>query len=155
MASPFTRILAGQAPAHPLWCDEQAFAMLAARPLQRGHALVVPRREVDHWIDLESDLAHHLLDVAQQVARAIQREFEPKKVGLIVAGLEVRHVHLHLVPIQSLCDLEFARQEDQPDPLRLVEAARSLRSALRGAGHPWVPSEHEAERWATREAAAR
>ena len=141
MASIFTRIHQGEIPGRIVYRDERAFAMLTIRPIRPGHTLVIPVREVDHWLDLEPDLLRHLGDVAQRVGRAIQAAFRPTKVGLMVAGLEVRHVHYHLVPIDRIEDLDFARQEPNPDPKALDEAAEKLRAALgaqlpREAGPP-------------------
>ena len=136
MPSVFTRIIAGELPARFVWKDDQCVAFLAANPLQPGHVLVVPREEVDHWIDLRGDLTAHLVFVAQSIARGLQREFRPEKVGLMIAGLEVRHVHLHLVPIRGLGDLDFARAEKHPDPAALDEAARRVRQTLRELRFP-------------------
>src|SRR5262249_35855854 len=116
MLSVFTRILAGELPARFVWRDDRCAAFLSSQPLKPGHTLVVPREEVDHWLDLDPELARHLMTVSQSVGKAIQHGLRPVKVGLMIAGLEVRHVHLHLVPIEGLHDLEFARQDRSPDP---------------------------------------
>ncbi len=136
MPSVFTRIIAGELPARFVWKDEQCVAFLAANPLQPGHVLVVPREEVDHWIDLRGEATAHLVFVAQSIARALQQEFRPQKVGLMIAGLEVRHVHLHLVPIRGVADLDFARAEKHPQPAALDEAAGRVRRALRELRFP-------------------
>ena len=130
MASVFTRIIAGELPARFVWQDEQCVAFLANRPLKPGHTLVVPRREVDHWLDLEPDLLAHLTRVAQVLGQALQRGFRPAKVGMMLAGLEVPHVHIHLVPIASERDLDFANQDPHPSEQALDEAARVIRSGL-------------------------
>lgn len=130
MASVFTRIIAGELPARFVWQDEQCVAFLANRPLKPGHTLVVPRREVDHWLDLEPDLLAHLTRVAQVLGQALQRGFRPAKVGMMLAGLEVPHVHIHLVPIASERDLDFANQDPHPSEQALDEAARAIRSSL-------------------------
>jgi histidine triad (HIT) family protein len=136
MPSVFTRIIRGELPARFVWRDDQCVAFLAANPLQPGHVLVVPREEVDHWIDLRGELTAHLVFVAQAIARALQQEFRPEKVGLMIAGLEVRHVHLHLVPIRGLQDLDFARAEKNPDPAAMDAAAQRVRKALRALKFP-------------------
>ena len=102
MASIFTKIINGELPGRFVWRDDRAVAFLTIQPLKPGHTLVVPIDEVDHWLDLDPELARHLLDVSQQVGKAIDRAFEPEKVGLIIAGLEVSHVHLHVTPIHAL-----------------------------------------------------
>jgi histidine triad (HIT) family protein len=130
MPSVFTQILAGELPGRIVWKDELCFAILTNRPIRPGHALVIPRQEVDHWIDLEPALATHLFQVAQTVGRAMQHAFQPQKVGLTIAGLEVRHVHLHLIPIDQIADLDFARQDPHAQADALDEAAQRLRAAL-------------------------
>ena len=134
MASIFTRIINGELPGRFVWRDERAVAFLTIQPLKPGHTLVVPIAEVDHWVDLEPDLARHLLHVSQQVGRAIDRAFKPAKVGLIIAGLEVSHVHLHVTPIHALQDLNFANADRNPDPAEMDAAAAKIRRALRELG---------------------
>lgn len=134
MASIFTRIINGELPGRFVWRDERAVAFLTIQPLKPGHTLVVPTLEVDHWLDLEPDLARHLLDISQTVGKAIDRAFEPAKVGLIIAGLEVSHVHLHVTPIHALQDLNFANADPNPDPADMDAAAEKIRGALRELG---------------------
>jgi histidine triad (HIT) family protein len=134
MASVFTRIINGELPGRFVWRDDQAVAFLSINPLRPGHTLVVSRAEIDHWLDLEPALAQHLTAVAHSVGRAIQDAFKPVKVGLMIAGLEVPHVHLHLVPIHELSDLDFRRAEKNPDPAALDRAAEAIRASLRRLG---------------------
>ncbi len=121
-----------------MWRDERCVAFLSINPLKPGHTLVVPRDEVDHWLDLEPDLASHLTGVAQTIGRALQAGFAPVKVGLTIVGLEVPHVHLHVVPIESIGDMDFAKADPKPDPADLDRAAETIRSELRGLGSPHV-----------------
>ena len=130
MTTLFTRIIDGELPGRFVHTDERCVAFLTIAPLQPGHTLVVPRDEVDHWIDLPPELASHLMLVAQKVGRAIQSAFQPAKVGIAVVGLEVRHVHIHLVPIDSIGDMDFSRQDRAPDPAMMDSAAERLREAL-------------------------
>jgi len=134
VASIFTKIIKGELPGRFVWRDDRAVAFLTIQPLKPGHTLVVPIDEVDHWLDLDPELARHLLDVSQQVGKAIDRAFEPEKVGLIIAGLEVSHVHLHVTPIHALQDLNFANADWNPDPADLDAAAEKIRGALRELG---------------------
>jgi histidine triad (HIT) family protein len=134
----FTRIIRGELPGRFVWRDDRAVAFLTIAPLKPGHTLVVPIEEVDHWLDLDPDLNRHLVDVAQKVGQAVQQAFQPVKVGLMIAGLEVSHVHLHLVPIEGLRDLDFANANANPDPQAMDEAATRLRAALRELGHAEV-----------------
>ena len=134
MASVFTKIIAGELPGRFVWADELAVAFLTIQPLRPGHVLVVPRAEVDHWIDLEPALAAHLCEVARRIGTAVMAAFEPTKVGLMIAGLEVPHTHLHVVPIHELHDLDFDRADPNPAAEALDEAAARLRQALRAQG---------------------
>ena len=135
MASVFTRIIRGELPGRFVWRDARCVAFLTIEPLQPGHTLVVPIREVDHWIDLEPEDAAHLTVVAQKIGRAMQSAFAPKRVGLMIVGIEVPHVHLHVVPIREMRDLDFARADKSPAPAAMDAAAAKLRAALRSAGH--------------------
>jgi histidine triad (HIT) family protein len=134
VASIFTKIISGELPGRFVWRDDRAVAFLTIQPLKPGHTLVVPIEEVDHWLDLEPNLAQHLVNISQQVGKAIDRAFEPAKVGLIIAGLEVSHVHLHVTPIHALQDLNFANADPNPDPLEMDAAAEKIRGALRELG---------------------
>ena len=138
MASIFTRIIKGELPARFVWKDEQAVAFLSIAPLRPGHTLVVSRAEIDHWLDLEPPLAAHLMSVSHSIGKALQHGFRPVKVGLIIAGLEVPHVHVHLVPITQLSDLDFAKQNQNPDPAEMDRAAETIRASLRHLGHAQV-----------------
>lgn len=138
MATLFTRIIDGEIPGRFVWRDERAVAFLTIAPITTGHALVVPVAEVDHWLDLDADLASHLMLVAQEVGRAQQSAFRPARVGLMVAGLEVPHCHLHVLPIGSEGDLSFANADHDPDPAVLDDAARQIRAALQANGHDEV-----------------
>jgi len=138
MPSVFTRIIAGELPAHFVWKDEHCVAFLSINPIRPGHLLVVPRLEVDHWIDLPPALLAHLTGGARTLAVALQTAYAPEKVGLMIAGLEVRHVHLHLLPIDRLGDLDFAQADPHPAPQALQAAAERVRAALRAAGAPQV-----------------
>jgi histidine triad (HIT) family protein len=135
MATLFTSIINGDIPGRFVWRDDRAVVFLTIAPIRPGHALVVPIEEVDHWIDLDPDLASHLMLVAREVGRAQQAAFEPERIGLIVAGLEVPHTHLHLIPIDSEGDLSFSKADHSPDPAALDDAAERLRAALRSQGH--------------------
>lgn len=138
MASVFTQIIEGKLPGRFVWKDEHAVSFLTINPVQPGHALVVPRREVDHWIDLEPDLAMHLMRVAQAVGQAIQQAFQPRRVGQAIIGIEVPHVHIHLIPLHRIADLDFSKADPKPDPAALDRAAESIRAELRKLGHSQV-----------------
>ena len=135
MASVFTQVIEGTLPARFVWKDEQCVAFLTIHPLRPGHTLVVPRLEVDHWLDLEPRLVDHLMTVSQTIGKAIGEVFTPEKVGLMIAGLEVLHMHIHLIPIRQMSDLNPANQDMNPNPADLDRAAESIRAALRDRGH--------------------
>ncbi len=136
MATVFSRIIHGELPARFVWRDERCVAFLSVAPLKPGHTLVVPRAEVDHWLDLSSPEMQHLAHVSHCVGRAIQDEWQPVKVGTTILGLEVPHVHIHVVPIWEPHDLDFGNADHAARGEDLDDAARRLRGALRRHGHP-------------------
>lgn len=133
MATIFTRIIEGELPGTFVWRDDRCVAFLSINPLRRGHTLVVPIEEVDHWIDCTDDLRDHLFGVAQTIARAQYAAFSPVKVGLMIAGLEVPHLHLHVVPIDGMHDMDFGNAAASVSPEELEEAADAIRRELRAA----------------------
>lgn len=134
MASVFTKIIDGELPGRFVWRDDLCVAFLSINPLNPGHVLVVPREETEHWIDLDLGTWEHLTRVSKAIGAALQRAYHPEKVGMMLAGLEVPHVHVHLVPINAVADLDFAQAEQDPDPAELDLAADSVRQALRELG---------------------
>ena len=134
MPSVFSQIIAGELPARFVWQDDRCVAFLSIRPLRPGHTLVVPRVETDDWLDLDPALLSHLMLVSQKLGRALQHGFRPVKVGMLIAGLEVPHVHLHLVPFDTLSQLDFSRQDENPAPASLDQAARTIRESLSALG---------------------
>ena len=134
----FTRIMNGEIPGRFIWKDEHCVAFLTIAPIRPGHTLVVPRQEIDSWLDAPPELTAHLIQTAQYVARGIQSAFPCEKVGMMIAGLEVPHLHIHLTPIDEIRDMDFARQDHQATPAALDAAAEKLRAALRGLGYGQV-----------------
>ena len=130
MATIFTRIIEGELPGRFVYRDEECVAFLSIAPLQPGHTLVVPILEVDHWIDAPPELNTHLMTVAHKIGVAQQEAFAPRKVALIIAGLEVPHLHVHVVPMRTEADLNFANADTRPDPDGLDDTAARLRTAL-------------------------
>jgi len=130
MPTIFTRIIEGDLPGRFVWRDDRCVGFLSINPLQPGHTLVVPVAEVDHWIDLDDELAAHLMTISKRIGEAQQQVFSPAKVGLMIAGLEVPHVHLHVVPIRGVHDLDFANADPHPDDDALDRAAAVLREVL-------------------------
>ena len=138
MPSVFTLIINGDIPGRFVWKDDVCVAFLSISPLRPGHTLVVPRVEVEHWIDLDPVAMRHLTDVAGVIGRALDAAFAPEKVGLMIAGLEVPHVHLHVTPIYSVSDLDFANADPDPDPADLEVAAVAIRDELTAMGRSEV-----------------
>ena len=134
MASIFTLIIEGDLPADFVWKDDICVAFLSNRPLRPGHTLVVPRSAEDHWLDLEPELLAHLMATAQTIGKAQMAVFKPAKIGLMLVGLEVPHVHFHVVPIRGPHDLDFDNQDPNPDPTMMKTAGDSLREELRRLG---------------------
>jgi histidine triad (HIT) family protein len=134
----FTRIIEGELPGRFVWKDEHCVAFLTINPIRPGHTLVVPRAEIDHWIDVDTTLGAHLHEVARTISTALKRAWDPPKVGLMVAGLEVPHVHYHLIPIWELGDMNFAKADTDPRPEAMDAAAETIRAELRAMGRAEV-----------------
>lgn len=134
MSTLFSRIIQGEIPGRFVWSDERCVAFLTIAPLRPGHTLVVPRAEIDQWTDADDDLVAHLMVVAKQIGVAQRTVFGAPRAGLIVAGFEVSHLHLHVFPSWGIDDFDFGNANHDPDPAELDNAADALRAALREAG---------------------
>ena len=135
MATIFTKIISGDIPGRFVWNDDICIAMLDIRPLHSGHCLVIPKAEVDHWVDLPSSTATHLMTVAHELGKAQMSVVECERIGLMIAGFEVPHTHVHVVPMQSMAQLDFRNAEVSPRADALDDVADQLRGALIAAGH--------------------
>ena len=109
MATIFSKIVSGDIPSYRIYEDENYYAFLDINPLAIGHTLVIPKTETDYLFDLEDDLLAGMMVFAKKVARAIDKTIDCKRVGVAVLGLEVPHAHIHLVPLNTLHDIEFSR----------------------------------------------
>jgi len=134
MPTLFTRIIDGDLPGHFALKDAHCAVFMTIAPIREGHALVVPRQPIDKWTDLSPELNSHLFGVAQQVAVAQRAVFGTDRVGLIIAGFEVNHCHLHCIPSDTMADLNFANQQHNVSAEQLADAARRLAAGLRQAG---------------------
>ncbi|MBN3519517.1 HIT family protein [Algoriphagus lutimaris] len=130
MASIFTKIINREIPAHIVAEDENYIAFLDIMPLVKGHILVVPKQEVDYIFDLEPEVLAGLHVFAQKVAKAIDRTIKCTRVGVAVIGLEVPHVHVHLVPLRSMDDINFGRPKLKLTPEELAEIAEVIKSGF-------------------------
>ena len=126
MASIFSRIIAGEIPCYKVAENEKFFAFLDIAPLAKGHTLVVPKREVDYFYDLEDDELQEMIVFAKQIAKKIKATTECKKVATVVLGLEVPHAHIHLVPMNTENDVDFKREKLNLTQEEFVEIANSL-----------------------------
>ncbi len=138
MASVFTMIIDGELPGRFVWKDDRCVAFLSINPMAAGHTLVVPREEIDHWIDLDADLANHLIGVSQKIGKALDLGFKPRRIGLMIAGLEVPHAHIHVIPMEGMHDLDADNADLAPNPDDLDAAADRVRAALRALVYPEV-----------------
>jgi diadenosine tetraphosphate (Ap4A) HIT family hydrolase len=129
----FSRIIAGELPGTFVWRDDSCVAFLSINPLATGHVLVVPRDEIDQWIDLPAELCAHLFDVARAIGIAQRTAFRCDRVGLIIAGYEVPHAHIHVVPTTDMSQLSFANAAASVDPDDLRRAAAAIRAELPGS----------------------
>jgi len=109
MATIFSKIIAGEIPSYRIHEDERYYAFLDINPLAEGHTLVIPKVETDYLFDVEDDLLAGMMVFSKKVAQAIDKTMDCKRVGVAVLGLEVPHAHIHLVPINSLHDIEFSK----------------------------------------------
>jgi len=108
MTTIFTRIINGEIPGTFVHKDEACVAFMSINPMADGHVLVIPRDEVEHWVDLSPYIASHLFEVSHRISRALSVAFPCEKVGLIIAGYEVNHSHIHLIPTTHMGQLSFA-----------------------------------------------
>lgn len=130
MASIFTRIINRELPGHIVAEDDRYIAILDISPLVVGHVLVIPKQEVDYIFDLDDATYSGLTLFAKRVARAVKKAIPCKRVGVAVIGLEVPHVHIHLVPMNAMGDINFTRSKLTPSKEELTMAAEAIRAAL-------------------------
>ncbi|GAA2480321.1 HIT family protein [Winogradskya humida] len=132
MPTIFSRIISGELPGRIVWSDDRVAAFLTIAPLTPGHTLVVPRAEVDEWTDLDPELAAHVFAVAHTIGRALKTAFDAPRVGLIVAGFEVPHAHVHVFPAQEMADFDFTRADPDASAEDLDTHHQRILDALKG-----------------------
>ena len=130
MPTLFTRIINGEIPCHKICEDERFLAFLDIRPINPGHTLVIPKKEIDYFFDLDDALMGGIMVYAKKVAHAIKQAVECRRVGVMVAGIEVPHAHVHLVPIQEVGDLNFAKAKPAGNK-ELAQMAEKIRKNLK------------------------
>ena len=126
MATIFSRIVAGEIPSYKVAENDRFYAFLDIAPLSKGHTLVIPKREVDYFYDLEDDELAEMVVFAKQIAKKIKATTGCKKVATVVLGLEVPHAHIHLVPMNTETDVDFSAKKLELTPEEFAEIAKSL-----------------------------
>jgi histidine triad (HIT) family protein len=129
MSTIFTKILSGEIPCHKIAENDRFFAFFDIRPVRPGHTLVIPKTEVDYLFDLDDEVLGGILVFARPIAKALEKIVPCAKVGVMVAGLEVRHAHVHLIPFQAISDLNFSHARAE-DPAKLAAMAARVREQL-------------------------
>lgn len=142
MSTVFTKIINGELPGRFVWQDETAVAFLSIGPLATGHTLVVPREEIDLWTDLPEQTVAHLMQIVQRIGNVQREAFGAARAGVMIAGYEVPHTHIHVWPSNSLHDFNLDSVNNHPDQDEMDQAARKIRHGLREAGFgEFVPAD--------------
>lgn len=129
MPSVFTRIIRGEIPSHHIAEDDEFLAFLDIRPIRPGHTLVIPKEEIDHFFDLDDRLLSRALLFAKPISRAIRQVTGAERIGAVVAGFDVPHAHLHLIPADTMADLDFSCAQDATTD-ELASMAQQIRQVL-------------------------
>lgn len=130
MPTIFTKIISGEIPCHKIAEDENYFAFLDIAPLEKGHTLVIPKKETDYIFDLDDQTLSGLLLFSKKIAKAIDAATNCKRVGVAVVGLEVPHAHVHLIPIHSVSDIDFSRPKMKLEKAEMDSIAQKIREKL-------------------------
>ena len=130
MATVFTMIINGEIPGRFVYQDDEFVAFLTIEPMTQGHVLVVPRAEIDQWQDVDPATYGRIMAVAQRIGQAVVHAFDAPRAGLLIAGLEVPHLHVHVFPAYQLTDFGFAGVDRNPTPESLDEAQAKIKAAL-------------------------
>jgi diadenosine tetraphosphate (Ap4A) HIT family hydrolase len=130
MTTIFSKIINGELPGRFVYEDDEAVAFLTIEPMTQGHTLVVPRAELDQWQNIEPAAFARIMSVAQLIGKAVCRAFDAERAGVIIAGLEVPHLHVHVFPTRSLSDFGFANVDRNPSAESLDDAQAKIKAAL-------------------------
>ena len=130
MASIFTKIINGEIPSYKVAEDEQFYAFLDIRPLAKGHTLVIPKKEIDYIFDLDDELLGEMIKFSKRVGLAIEKVVPCKRMGMTVLGLEVPHAHIHLVPINSVYDIDFKKSPVEMTQQEYIDLADKIAAAF-------------------------
>lgn len=126
----FSKIIRGEIPSYKIAEDDRFYAFLDINPLAPGHTLVIPKVEVDRFLDMEDDYLSKILLFAKPIALAIENSFTCNRVGLSVVGLEVPHAHLHLIPLNNMQDINFTREKLHPTAAELESVQKKILANL-------------------------
>ncbi len=129
MASIFTRIIQGEIPCHKIAENDRFIAFLDITPVAKGHTLVVPKVEVDHFFDLDNELLAEINLFAKEVSKKLQRTVPCRRIGVAIIGLEVPHAHVHLVPLNTMSDINFSAERLKMSSEELAALAAEIRNA--------------------------
>ncbi|MGO4446935.1 HIT family protein [Mycobacterium sp. 2YAF39] len=134
MASVFTKIINGELPGRFVYEDDDIVAFLTIAPITVGHTLVVPRAEIDNWQDVDPSVFARVMEVSQLIGKAVVKAFPADRAGVIIAGLEVPHLHVHVFPTNNLADFGFANADQNPSQQSLDDAQAKIKAALAELG---------------------
>ena len=130
MTTIFTHIIEGRIPGTFVYRDDLCVAFMTINPIAPGHVLVVPITEINEWTELSTDLSVHIFSVSSKIAKVMRTAFNCERVGLIIAGFEVDHCHVHLIPTRSMADLDFKNAAHFVERTELEEHAKKIIAAL-------------------------
>lgn len=131
MATIFTKIVNGEIPSYKIAEDENYYAFLDINPLAKGHTLVIPKKEIDYFFDLEDNLLANMMVFAKRVSKAIEQVIPCKRIGIAVLGLEVPHAHVHLVPLNKESDINFFNEKLKLSPEEFQEITKKISTAFK------------------------
>jgi histidine triad (HIT) family protein len=130
MSSVFTKIIQGEIPCYKIIENDNCIAFLDIFPIKEGHVLVVPKKEINHWSDLDAETLQSLMLLSQHIAKAIKKSFRCERVGVVIAGFDVDHCHVHLIPSDKMADLDFSNSKLKFSPERFQEIASIIAENL-------------------------
>lgn len=134
MASVFSKIISGELPGRFVYEDDDVVSFLSIAPITVGHALVVPRAEIDNWQSVDPAVFSRVMEVSQLIGKAVVKALPCERAGLIIAGLEVPHLHVHVFPVNNLSDFGFANADQNPSAQSLDDAQAKIKAALAELG---------------------
>jgi histidine triad (HIT) family protein len=139
MTTVFTKIINGEIPGTFVYRDEHCVAFLSINPIAPGHLLIVPRLEIDEWTDLPTDIASHVMGVSHRLGQVLKKSHPCIRVGLIIAGYEINHCHIHVIPTRNMGDLDFKNAAQSVSREELQDNAQRIRAEMSSSG--LTPSE--------------